>query len=95
VTKQAGTRTGRMRPASRAWLAVFSLAGCLLAVGCGATSGATTAASLATTPSTGPASSGPHSAPTASVAGTSSAATPGDLRKILVIMEENHSVQQS
>lgn len=74
-----------MRPAGRARLTAFSLAACLLAVGCSSTS----AASPATAPGTGLASTS-----AAGGAGIRSSAAPGSLRKILVIMEENHSIQQ-
>jgi phosphatidylinositol-3-phosphatase len=88
---QAGTPTGRMRPARRAWLAAFGLAGCLLAVGCSSTSAASSnsAAGPLATPSTSLASASATGA-----TGTPATATPSGLRKILVIMEENHSIQQ-
>ena len=88
---QAGTPTGRTRPARRAWLAAFGLAGCLLAVGCSSTSAASSssAAGPTATPGTGLASASATGA-----TGTPAAATPSGPRKILVIMEENHSIQQ-
>ncbi len=91
VLNQAGTPAGRKRPTSRVRLAAFGLAACLLAVGCSSTSAtsSTSAASPATAPSTGLASA------SATIgAGTSPSAAPGGPRKILVIMEENHSIQQ-
>ena len=87
---QAGTPTGRMRPARRAWLAAFGLAGCPLAVGCSSIIRrqlgdqrplSTPSTSLASASATG-------------ATGTPAAAALGGLRKILVIMEENHSIQQ-
>jgi phospholipase C len=77
-------RTYRVRPACRAWLVAIVLAGCPLAVGCGSSS----AARPMTSPAAGPV--------TASASGAANArtATPGRLRKILVIMEENHSIEQ-
>jgi len=67
-------------------LAITALAGCVLAAGCSSTP-----------PTVGGASTGPTlSAPAASASPASSPASDlGKVRKILVIMEENHSVQQA
>ena len=88
---QTGAPTGRMRPAGQAWLAAFGLAGCLLAAGCSSPSAASShsAAGPLAAPSTGPVS-----ASATDTTGTPAAATLSGLRKILVIMEENHSIQQ-
>jgi hypothetical protein len=75
------------------------LAGCLLAAGCGSATAAAPG-SAARAPASGAASSaasgtGASSAPPAGGAAPVHAARgPGGLRKILVIMEENHSDQQ-
>jgi acid phosphatase len=78
------TSAHRIRPADRAWLAAIVLAGCLLAVGCSSSS----VASSVTAPAT--------STVTASATGAASPSTAalGHLRKVLVIMEENHSTEQ-
>src|SRR5579864_5487951 len=78
------TRTHRIRPAQWAWLAAIVLAGCPLAAGCSSSS----AASSVTAPATG--------AVTAPATGAASPRTAalGHLRKVLVIMEENHSLEQ-
>jgi acid phosphatase len=82
--------TGRFR--ASVGLAGPVLAGGLLLAGCSAGSPAGTAA--ATAAATSSASAQP-TASTASAQPTASSATgPGQLRKILVIMEENHSIQQ-
>jgi acid phosphatase len=78
------TSAHRIRPAHRAWLAAIVLAGCPLAVGCSSSS----AASSVTAPATGTVT-----APTTGAASPRTAAL-GHLRKVLVIMEENHSLEQ-
>jgi phosphatidylinositol-3-phosphatase len=78
------TRTQRIRHAHRAWLAAVVLAGCPLAVGCSSSS----VASSVTAPATGTAT-----APATGAASPGTAAL-GHLRKVLVIMEENHSIEQ-
>lgn len=76
-------RTHRMRTAGRAWLVAIVLAGCPLAAGCSSSS----ASGPGTASATGPA--------TASATGVVGppATAPGSLRKVLVIMEENHSIE--
>src|SRR5580700_6316833 len=88
---RAGTPTGRMRPTSRARLAAFGLAACLLAAGCSSTpaAGSKSTASPAMPPRTDLAS-----ASATGGAGTPPSATLGGLHKILVIMDENHSIEQ-
>ena len=78
------TSAHRIRPAHRAWLAAIVLAGCPLAVGCSSSS----VASSVTAPATGTVT-----APTSGAASPRTAAL-GHLRKVLVIMEENHSLEQ-
>jgi hypothetical protein len=80
-----------MRPTSRARLAAFGLAACLLAAGCSSTpaAGSKSTASPAMPPRTDLAS-----ASATGGAGTPPSATLGGLHKILVIMDENHSIQQ-
>jgi acid phosphatase len=78
----------------RAVLATSLLAGGLLAAGC--SSGPATAAPAATT--SAPATTAPATTAPAPKSAASSASSPagslGQLSKILVIMEENHSIQQ-
>ena len=78
------TSARRIRPAYRAWLAAIVLAGCPLAVGCSSSSVASSVAAPAT---------GTVTAPITGAASPGTAAL-GHLRKVLVIMEENHSIEQ-
>lgn len=78
-------RIGRMRSTAQAWVAAISLAGCLLAVGCNSTSAAR--------PDIAP-TSGLSNTPTTATTSAPATEALGSLRKILVVMEENHSIQQ-
>jgi len=93
---QADTPDGGMRPARRAWLAAFGLAGCLLAAGCSSTSGPSSTSAPSSDSAPGPLATpgtGLASAPATGATSTPAAVLSGP-RKILVIMEENHSIQQ-
>ncbi len=85
--------TGQFRMSVR--LAGPVLAGGLLLAGCSAGSATGTAAATAAATSTASAQPAASTQPTASARpATSAAAGQGQLRKIVVIMEENHSIQQ-
>jgi len=84
-------RTGRTRLATQTWVAAMSLAGCLLAVGCSSTSAASSRSTASPVIVPTP---GLSDAPTTATTGAPATEPLGSLRKILVIMEENHSIQQ-
>jgi phospholipase C len=84
-------RAGRPRQATRAQVAAISLAGFLLAAGC---SSASVARSSSPANSVIVPTAGLSKAPTTAITGAPATEPLGSLRKILVIMEENHSIQQ-
>jgi phosphatidylinositol-3-phosphatase len=81
---------GRTRPTTQTWVAAVILAGCLLVASCSSTSASSTStASPVITPT-----SSLSNAPTTATTAAPATEALGSLRKILVIMEENHSIQQ-
>jgi acid phosphatase len=93
MSNQGGSFSGRTSLTGpyqlRAVLATAMLAGGLLAAGC--SSAPAPAAPGPATTAPGPATTAPKSAASSA---SSPAGSPGQLSKILVIMEENHSIQQ-
>jgi phosphatidylinositol-3-phosphatase len=90
-TSLAGPRRQRAR-----W-ALTVLAGGALMAGCSSAPAGTVSTPAATAPASRPAATAPASRPAANPAASTPAGragSPGTVRKILVIMEENHSIQQ-